>query len=690
MMDHCYKLLSVDVWDTLLRRSCHPEEVKLATARYIYLKFNAILRRQYLNPFAILQARLQAEMEIGRLNRSLGRDGEYAIGEVLKKTLETITDLNDPRQVEGIIREITDAEISQECAVTRPDPGIMNVLSRINAEDRIFVSDFYMSSLHIGTIMDNTAQALAGAFSGGYSSSDHLLNKVSGRLYKRIHDDLGVRPEEHIHVGDSLIADLSAARALGINAIRYSPPAEKKLINGSKKIYGQRIKKNKVDLLIKTIARELDGITVPAGLGVQERKLFREGIRYSLPFYSFVLFVIEEAIKNGFDTIFYLTREGYFFKEIHDAISRHNPLCISIPESKLLHVSRLSTYCASIRSFGTGELMRIWSLYSRQSLAQLFRTLNIDIAGYAGDIARHGMDINNVVDMPWEDVRFKSLLGDPSFVAKIEADIASRKERLLHYLSRQGIHNDAKPLFIAEIGWRGTIQDNLACILPGKPIHGRYLGLMNYLNEQPLNSIKKSYGPNGNEKWDDTIFPLLFGCVFEMLANTDRGSVSDYSIVGDMVSPVIDHNDNEDGHFRSYTRFFQMGVLASVGTISRSIHRHAVSSFELREHFIRQLDQIVTNPPAVIAETFRHFHHNESFGSGRVEVMAARMKFPYGSLFKSVINKKKRRDTVRKLFETRWPHALLKTDSRAFYLVSRSVIKGILLGKKWYEFFKVW
>jgi FMN phosphatase YigB (HAD superfamily) len=688
-MDRNYKLLSVDVWDTLLRRSCHPDEVKLSTSRYVFLKFNQILKKEFNNPFAILQARIQSELEIAGKNRALGRDGEYTLEEVLETTLEKISDLNDPLQMAEIIKEILEAEIRQECSVTRPDTEITAALSRISADNRIFISDFYMSSRHIGTIMDNTAHALAGAFSGGYSSSDYLLNKVSGRLYKRVHDDLGVSPNEHIHIGDSTIADMSAARALGITAIRYNSPKEKKIIHQAKRIYEKRIRHSNIDLLIKTIMRELEKVEVPASLAQREQTLFRTGIRYSLMFYSFILFVIEEAIMNNFDKIYYLTREGYFFKEIHDAISRNNPLGFPIPEGDLLHVSRLSTYGASIRSFCKGELMRIWSLYNRQSLSQLFLTLNVDITRYTSFIEKHSLDIHEIIQNPWEDPGFNALFNDPAFTEQINREIAEKKNRLRRYLSEKGIHNDNEPIFIAEIGWRGTIQDNLSYVLPDKPIHGRYFGLLNYLNEQLPNSIKKSYGPNGNEKYDDSIFPLFFGCVFEMLANTDRGSVSDYHVDDDTVSPVIHNNEKENEHFRLYTRYFQMGVLASIETISRNVTKHAVSSFELRRYFIKQIDEVITNPQPVLAQIFKCFHHNESFGSGRIEEMGTKMNFPYASLVKSVFNKRKRLDTVREIFETRWPHAQLKIDSSVFHLLSRSVIKGILLGKKWYEFFRV-
>ena len=33
------KIISFDIWDTIIKRKCHPEEIKLHTAKYIVLKY---------------------------------------------------------------------------------------------------------------------------------------------------------------------------------------------------------------------------------------------------------------------------------------------------------------------------------------------------------------------------------------------------------------------------------------------------------------------------------------------------------------------------------------------------------------------------------------------------------------------------------------------------------------------------
>ncbi len=49
-------LISIDVWDTLLRRRCHPDEVKLHTARVLSLRHARRVRPWYSTPWAVLMS----------------------------------------------------------------------------------------------------------------------------------------------------------------------------------------------------------------------------------------------------------------------------------------------------------------------------------------------------------------------------------------------------------------------------------------------------------------------------------------------------------------------------------------------------------------------------------------------------------------------------------------------------------
>jgi hypothetical protein len=99
-----------------------------------------------------------------------------------------------------------------------------------------------------------------------------------------------------------------------------------------------------------------------ADLPPPRRALFDLGRRYALLFYGFGLFAIKEAIQRRAERVYYFTREGIFFRAIHDRIRAASPLGLNIPSADILEVSRVSTFLPSVREFTTTEFMRVWNL----------------------------------------------------------------------------------------------------------------------------------------------------------------------------------------------------------------------------------------------------------------------------------------------------------------------------------------
>ena len=78
------KIISFDIWDTIIKRKCHPEEIKLATARYIVLKYESELKDKYKNIYEILNRRDEIEAEECKKNKENGHDDECKILDVFK------------------------------------------------------------------------------------------------------------------------------------------------------------------------------------------------------------------------------------------------------------------------------------------------------------------------------------------------------------------------------------------------------------------------------------------------------------------------------------------------------------------------------------------------------------------------------------------------------------------------------
>ena len=205
----------------------------------------------------------------------------------------------------------------------------------------------------------------------------------------------------------------------------------------------------------------------------KENRLFNTGVDLAPLLYFYGYSIVEYAIKNKIPTVYYATREGETFIKIHELIKENNPFGVEVPNCDIIEVSRMGTFSASLKEFSITELLRLWSQYREQSMKALFKTLAIDIKPYQKYMDKYDIDIEEKIICPWFDIRVQELCLDEEFTKQVNKEIKRKKEEILEYFEKsKGIVNDDKPMFMVDIGWRGTIQDNLAYIFTNKKIGG--------------------------------------------------------------------------------------------------------------------------------------------------------------------------------------------------------------------------
>ena len=195
----------------------------------------------------------------------------------------------------------------------------------------------------------------------------------------------------------------------------------------------------------------------------KEERLFNTGVDLAPLLYFFGYSIVEYAIKNRIPTVYYATREGKTFIKIHELIKENNPFGVELPECDIIEVSRMGTFSASLKEFSIPELLRLWSQYRVQSMKALFKTMAIDIEPYKQYLGKYDLNPEeNIVD-PWFDLRVQNLCADKEFIDKIQIELDRKKSELLEYFeTKKNIRNDDKPMFMVDIGWRGTIQDKFS------------------------------------------------------------------------------------------------------------------------------------------------------------------------------------------------------------------------------------
>ena len=641
-----FKLRTIDVWDTLLRRDCHPECIKVATANHLYLGWSNQLKPECCDIGELYKARLEAERVLAEQARTDGNDDEYEITLVQKQWAITVFAETVP---EGLPKHLAEFELSVEIARSYADSEISQFLHSHEAEKTLFLSDFYMGAEMLGRLL--SSKGLDKLVPEGISSCDAGFNKRSGRVFPYIHSLYEISPEQHIHIGDNEWSDVLSPKAHGVQTQHYLPKIE----------HSKRLERESLFASIEALFAHINTECLNAAkeecetLEATQKAAFELGISAAPLFIGFVIWIAEQAILEKLDRVYFQTREGEFFYKIFQILfSNGKHFGHDLPSSDILEVSRLSTFLPSLKDVSIEEMLRIWSFPSHQSVEGLFVTLSIDIMDFTEHLTSIGLKTTDTIYDPKNNPQILQLFKTPEFIQAIKNSHKEQASLLLDYL-RHKCMADEQRYGLVDIGWRGTIQDNIAIVMPHTHFHGLYLGLHPFVNQQPKNTTKKSFGPNENfSRKMSSLFSN--SAAMELLCNSSLGSVHKYTRVNGHVVPIREFSEEENAAYSEFVCAFQRGVLLSAQTWQGYIQRYAISSGDMHTPAMRIWNKIKTEPDNGLINVFLNSPQNEIFCRG---CFLTKNQFPSLStiLFSPIFTSKKREviDFVRRV---QWTEAI--------------------------------
>lgn len=602
-LDSC-DLLTFDIWDTVLRRTCDPDEIKLRAARVFWLlctRPDEILSQT--TPIKLLLLRKDAERNVA------DEHYEYKVESVLQEWLK-LHGIDEVELNKHLAARILESELVAERAATQPDATILNLLKASVGKRTLAISDFYHSATNLTSILQY--HGLAIHFDRIYVSCDWMKTKRVGSLYDVVLNEEKIHPSKIIHVGDNPHADHEKANERGMRAFLYRNPTEKKRIDDLKQTFE--------DYLAGTLKRHYKNIlslldysrhVSPTGDMANITDLAVVGKLLAPIVVGFVLSCMQEAIRRQCKRIFFFAREGIFFKRIYEELVKLDVFDLGqYPQPEILYVSRRATFAASLRELSLDELMRMWSMYSTQSVNAMARSLNLDIETVAAIALKHGIGPNAPIQYPWHNEQFKAFFHSAEFQGYAVPALAQQRARLLRHLDQVGFETGANiDRVIVDIGWRGTIQDNVSYLVNGQ-VHGVYLALKTYLNPQPENSSKSAFLSDDNGA---DYFDLGDVASLEFILNAPGGSVVGYDQNATSQREIF---PGEEAVINLQVAAIQAGIVEGTNRLGQYIRMHGL----IAEDFIPLSRHLVgcylNTPPTCIADAFLALEHNETFGTG--------------------------------------------------------------------------
>ncbi len=206
------RLVSVDLFDTLLLRGTRPE---LDRFHDIAARWHQRLLARNLNSPGV-EALYRCRLTEHKLayDRIKSQDGQGEVRqEVILGSIARRLQLTD-----AAVPILAATEIAYETAAVTVNAGLATLLIRLRREKPVvFTSDMYLSGQALAGIMAALVPELADL--PLYVSSDLGRTKRHGTLFSHLVSVSSLEPRDILHVGDNPVSDFAQPRAAGLNAM---------------------------------------------------------------------------------------------------------------------------------------------------------------------------------------------------------------------------------------------------------------------------------------------------------------------------------------------------------------------------------------------------------------------------------------------------------------------------------------
>lgn len=246
----------------------------------------------------------------------------------------------------------------------------------------------------------------------------------------------------------------------------------------------------------------------------------------------------DALVKQGIEQVYFLSREGQplmrMFNMYRDKVSGHI-------NSHYLEVSRRSTLLPSLAPLAEEFFETLFRQYRRISLFEFLSSLGLE--AQTRSIVKalglpDGAETTREDDFP-TSLTFTALKTLPLFQDLYESERVARRRAFIAYLSELSGGIPPARLAIVDVGWKGTIQDNLFALLcreGNTPVHavtGYYVGLVAAGAASPRND---KYGLLFSSVGAPSPKFRVFNenrALFEVVLAADHGSIVSYELAAD-------------------------------------------------------------------------------------------------------------------------------------------------------------
>lgn len=597
-----YETYAFDIFDTIISRKVHPEYVKKVWCGKIIKLYNLNLSME-----SLYKLRNEAEIACGTKNCNLGKDFEYTYEEIINYLYAKIK-INGSKK--DFYENCINIEINEEIKVLYVNEDVLELIKRIYNKKKniICISDMYLSKDNIKTIFKNLN--IEKYFNDYFISCEYLENKSSGNLYKQVINKLNIAPNKMIMIGDNFEKDYQSALNLEINSFH---------INRDNKFneYKEYLKKHDGQEII----REYDNL----------EKCNNNKFQHTI--FSLYLFIEKLYYRLKCDKVnkvTFLSREGEYLKKLFDYYK--NYIGDETLETSYLIVSRKSTYLPSLQSAGKENFSYLLNQYSWISPLEFLKSINIeenDIELLIKEIPK--LDFNKSYGNLQNSKEFKLLINNNKFKKIFEKTRSEQTKNFKNYF-----HNIIKErdVAIVDIGWHGSMQDNLKKIFKNEfNFTGYYFGVINrnFKYEKSKKAIMMS-----NVPYPTSNFYLYDQnkTLYEFILGASHGSADHYKLIKGNYEVVTYRKEEEKNLYDNTVKPIQDEMFETFKKLCELLSSSFYDNILIEQKINYTHFQNIFSPSKEQVEFFNSIFHYDNYGVFKLTKLSNQKKLNFISYIK--------------------------------------------------------
>ncbi|MCG6553724.1 MAG: HAD hydrolase-like protein, partial [Candidatus Magnetominusculus sp. LBB02] len=522
--DHaCVELLSIDIFDTLILRTClGPTDVFYETG-----KRAEMLLRAGMNPKEFQYVRQQCGHRIFQEKRAQTPPSEENIADIYNTMPQDI----------GGMKEILDIEVQVEEDFAFVNPVMLSLTAYFKAMGKpvALLTDMYLSKAHIERILQNAGFPLQW-IDLLLISNETGANKGSGAMFELLMSSFPhIQKAEVIHIGDNPYSDGGGADRAGIRHILYGYDKNLDMILNWESV-------RYIEVLpeisqVRKLATRLN-----AGDNMDYTPWFTLGAAVLGPFFSaFSDWVVDVCIKEDRHRVFPLMRGGTLLAQMIENAARHRGYDLTATP---LYVSRQTTAFAAIEDFNEWEAEFLF-IRRNITVGRLFELLELPeglekFSGFGGTLIQ---DTGSAA-MCWSLKRkLLDYLTRHDIQEKLNAMVKRHRALLLAYLRQTCGLLDG--IVTADFGFQGTIQNNIQSALKCAGIEASMTHLVAMGEENTktliLNGVDiRGFAGGGGENLDMIRKINRSPAVLEDIIIEGVGTTIGYREIDGRIAPVLE------------------------------------------------------------------------------------------------------------------------------------------------------